>query len=145
MKLFGCQKDNVSNQREHVIHLLANEQSQLGVPDETEPRLDEAAVQNVFLKSLENYINWCSYLCIQPVWSNLEAVSKEKKILFVSLYFLIWGEASNVRFFRSACATYFIMKLRTEIMEEHLILLGETMMILMNIFGNDFPKGRVPH
>ncbi|KAJ7957439.1 Callose synthase-like protein [Quillaja saponaria] len=96
--IFGFQKDNVSNQREHMVHLLANEQSRLGIPDETEPKLDEAAVQKVFLKSLENYINWCSYLCIQPVWSSLEAVSKEKKLLFVSLYFLIWGEASNIRF-----------------------------------------------
>uniref|UniRef100_A0A6N2M764 1,3-beta-glucan synthase component FKS1-like domain-containing protein n=1 Tax=Salix viminalis TaxID=40686 RepID=A0A6N2M764_SALVM len=96
--IFGFQKDNVSNQREHVVHLLANEQSRLRIPDETEPKLDEAAVQKVFLKSLDNYIKWCSYLCIQPVWSNLEAASKEKKLLFVSLYFLIWGEAANVRF-----------------------------------------------
>lgn len=96
--IFGFQKDNVSNQREHVVHLLANEQSRLRIPDETEPKLDEAAVQKVFLKSLDNYIKWCSYLCIQPVWSNLEAANKEKKLLFVSLYFLIWGEAANVRF-----------------------------------------------
>ncbi|KAL5566482.1 hypothetical protein UlMin_029646 [Ulmus minor] len=96
--IFGFQKDNVSNQREQVVHLLANEQSQLRVLEESEPILDEAAVQNVFLKSLDNYIKWCNYLCIQPVWSNVEAVSKEKKLLFVSLYFLIWGEAANVRF-----------------------------------------------
>jgi hypothetical protein len=32
-------------------------------------KLDEAAVQKVFLKSLDNYIKWCNYLCIQPVWS----------------------------------------------------------------------------
>ncbi|XP_073267920.1 callose synthase 9 isoform X2 [Populus alba] len=96
--IFGFQKDNVSNQREHVVHLLANEQSRLGIPDATEPKLDEAAVQKVFLKSLDNYIKWCSYLCIQPVWSNFEDLSKEKKLLFVSLYFLIWGEAANVRF-----------------------------------------------
>jgi hypothetical protein len=31
--------------------------------------LDEAAVQKVFLKSLDNYIKWCNYLCIQPLWS----------------------------------------------------------------------------
>jgi len=31
------QKDNVSNQREHIIHLLANEQSRLRIPDDTEP------------------------------------------------------------------------------------------------------------
>ncbi|KAL3519146.1 hypothetical protein ACH5RR_021735, partial [Cinchona calisaya] len=95
---FGFQKDNVSNQREHVIHLLANEQSRLRILEEPEPILDEAAVQNVFLKSLENYINWSRYLAILPVWNNLEALSKEKKLLFISLYFLIWGEASNIRF-----------------------------------------------
>ncbi|CAK8574407.1 unnamed protein product [Lathyrus sativus] len=95
---FGFQKDNVANQREHIVHLLANEQSRLGVPDKTEPKLDEAALHAVFLKSLDNYTNWCNYLCIQPVWSSLEAVSKEKKLLYVSLYLLIWGEASNVRF-----------------------------------------------
>ncbi|KAA8549606.1 hypothetical protein F0562_001376 [Nyssa sinensis] len=98
--VFGFQKDNVSNQREHIVHLLANEQSRLRIPEEPEPKLDEAAVQKVFQKSLENYIKWCNYLGIPPVWSNLDpvAVSKEKKLLFISLYFLIWGEASNIRF-----------------------------------------------
>ncbi|KAL9458899.1 hypothetical protein AB3S75_007730 [Citrus x aurantiifolia] len=96
--VFGFQKDNVSNQREHIVLLLANEQSQLDIPDENEPKLGEAAVQRVFMKSLDNYIKWCDYLCIQPVWSSLEAVGKEKKILFVSLYLLIWGEAANIRF-----------------------------------------------
>ncbi|KAH9789373.1 callose synthase 9 [Citrus sinensis] len=97
-EFYGSQKDNVSNQREHIVLLLANEQSRLGIPDENEPKLDEAAVQRVFMKSLDNYIKWCDYLCIQPVWSSLEAVGKEKKILFVSLYLLIWGEAANIRF-----------------------------------------------
>ncbi|XP_058198210.1 callose synthase 9 isoform X2 [Rhododendron vialii] len=96
--VFGFQKDNVSNQREHVVHLLANEQTRLGIPDVPEPKLDEAAVQKVFLKSLDNYIKWCDYLGIQPVWSSLDAVGKEKKLLFISLYFLIWGEAANIRF-----------------------------------------------
>lgn len=96
--IFGFQKDSVSNQREHIVHLLANEQSRLRILEENEPELDEAAVQNVFQKSLENYIKWCNYLCIQSVCSNFDSVSKEKRLLFVSLYFLIWGEASNVRF-----------------------------------------------
>ncbi|OIW12800.1 hypothetical protein TanjilG_24733 [Lupinus angustifolius] len=95
---FGFQKDNVANQREHIVHLIANEQSRLGIPDGTDPKLDEAAVQNTFLKSLENYIKWCNYLGIQPVWSSLDSVRKEKKLLYVSLYFLIWGEAANIRF-----------------------------------------------
>ncbi|PIN22751.1 1,3-beta-glucan synthase/callose synthase catalytic subunit [Handroanthus impetiginosus] len=95
---FGFQKDNVSNQREHVVHLLANEQSRLHILEESEPILDEAAVQKVFEKSLDNYIKWFSYLGISPVWSHLNVVSKEKMLLFISLYFLIWGEAANVRF-----------------------------------------------
>lgn len=32
------------------------------------------------------------------VCCSLENVSKEKKLLFVSLFFLIWGEAANVRY-----------------------------------------------
>ncbi|EEC74403.1 hypothetical protein OsI_09759 [Oryza sativa Indica Group] len=35
--VFGFQKDNVTNQREHVIHLLANEQSRLGKLPGNEP------------------------------------------------------------------------------------------------------------
>lgn len=35
--LFHFQKDNVSNQREHIVLLLANEQSRLGIPEEPEP------------------------------------------------------------------------------------------------------------
>ena len=37
-------------------------------------KLDEAAVQVVFLKSLDNYIKWCNYLVIQPVWSKYESL-----------------------------------------------------------------------
>ncbi|KAK9154596.1 hypothetical protein Sjap_002076 [Stephania japonica] len=98
---FGFQTSSVSNQREHIVHLLANELSRMGIPEENgpvhEPILDEA-VQRVSEKSLENYRKWCNYLCIQRAGSNFEAGSKEKKLLFVSLYFLIWGEAANVRF-----------------------------------------------
>lgn len=36
LKVCGYQKDNVSNQREHIIHLLANEQSRLHIPEENE-------------------------------------------------------------------------------------------------------------
>ncbi|KAH0944092.1 hypothetical protein HID58_003729 [Brassica napus] len=84
--IFGFQRDSVSNQREHIILLLSNEQSRLNIPGETEHKLDDAAVSNVFLKSLDNYIK-----C-------LEAISGEKKLLYLSLYFLIWGEAANIRF-----------------------------------------------
>lgn len=113
---FGFQKDNVSNQREHIVSLLANEQSRLRIPEELEPILDEAAVQRLFLKSLDNYIKWCDYLGILPVWSNLEAVSKEKKLLFISLYFLIWGEAANIRFLPE-CLCYIFHHMGRELEE----------------------------
>ncbi|KAL4289406.1 hypothetical protein AHAS_Ahas19G0383000 [Arachis hypogaea] len=118
---FGFQKDNVSNQREHIVHLLANEQSRLRIPDATDPRLDEAAVRQVFLKSLDNYIKWCDYLCIQPVWSNLEAVNKEKILLYLSLYFLIWGEAANIRFLPECLCYIFHHMVREmdEILRQH--------------------------
>ncbi|XP_077221579.1 glucan synthase-like 10 [Tasmannia lanceolata] len=114
--IFGFQRDNVSNQREHIVLLLANEQSRLGIPEEMEPKMDEAAVQKVFLKSLDNYIKWCNYFFINPVWSNLEAVSKEKKILLVSLYFLIWGEAANIRFLPE-CLCYIFHHMLRELEE----------------------------
>ncbi|KAK4380701.1 hypothetical protein RND71_002563 [Anisodus tanguticus] len=113
---FGFQQDNVSNQREHIVHLLANEQTRLRIPEEPEPILDEAAVQKVFLKSLDNYIKWCNYLDIPPVWSNLDVVSKEKKLLFISLYFLIWGEAANIRFIPE-CLCYIFHHMGRELEE----------------------------
>ncbi|XP_051120821.1 callose synthase 9 [Andrographis paniculata] len=113
---FGFQKDNISNQREHVIHLLANEQSRLRVLEEPDPMLDEAAVQRVFLKSLDNYIKWCNYLGIPAFLGSLDAVSKEKKLLFISLYFLIWGEAANVRFLPE-CLCYIFHHMGRELEE----------------------------
>lgn len=96
--VFGFQKDNVSNQREHIILLLANAQSRLGSISGNDPKLDEGAVHIVFSKCLDNYIKWCSYIPHRPVWNNLESGGKEKKLLYLCLYFLIWGEASNIRF-----------------------------------------------
>ncbi|KAK6802370.1 hypothetical protein RDI58_000150 [Solanum bulbocastanum] len=113
---FGFQQGNVSNQREHIVHLLANEQTRLRIPEEPESILDEAAVQKVFSKSLDNYIKWCTYLGIPPVWSNLDVVSKEKKLLFISLYFLIWGEAANLRFIPE-CLCYIFHHMGRELEE----------------------------
>ncbi|KAJ4773866.1 glucan synthase-like 10 [Rhynchospora pubera] len=96
--VFGFQKDSVSNQREHVVHLIANQQSSLGKPSENEPKIDDHAVRRVFEKSLDNYIKWCEYLPIRPVWSSSNDMGKEKMLLYVCLYFLIWGEGGNVRF-----------------------------------------------
>ncbi|KAF3968702.1 hypothetical protein CMV_007439 [Castanea mollissima] len=98
--VFGFQKDNVRNQRENVVLTIANAQTQLGIRVEAEadPKIDEKAINEVFLKVLDNYIKWCKYLRIRLVWNSFEAISRDRKLFLVSLYFLIWGEAANVRF-----------------------------------------------
>ncbi|KAK7411053.1 hypothetical protein VNO78_02407 [Psophocarpus tetragonolobus] len=96
--VFGFQKDNVRNQREHVVLMIANKQSQLGIPTETDPKVDEKTINEVFLTVLDNYIRWCRYLRIRLAWNSLEAINRDRKLFLVSLYFLIWGEAANVRF-----------------------------------------------
>ncbi|URD86784.1 callose synthase [Musa troglodytarum] len=96
--IFGFQKDNIRNQRENVILALANAQVRLGLPDELEPKVDEKAVTEVFRKVLDNYIKWCRYLGTRIAWNSLEALNKNRKVILVSLYYLIWGEAANVRF-----------------------------------------------
>ncbi|KAK7350678.1 hypothetical protein VNO77_09549 [Canavalia gladiata] len=96
--VFGFQKDNVRNQRENVVLMIANKQSRLGIPAEIDPKIDEKAINEVFLKVLDNYIRWCRYLRIRLAWNSLEAINRDRKLFLVSLYFLIWGEAANVRF-----------------------------------------------
>ncbi|XP_006351455.1 callose synthase 10 [Solanum tuberosum] len=96
--VFGFQKDNVRNQRENVILIVANAQSRLEIPVEADPKIDEKVITEVFLKVLDNYIKWCRYLRIRLVWNKLEAINRDRKLFLVSLYFCIWGEAANVRF-----------------------------------------------
>ncbi|KAK4764816.1 hypothetical protein SAY86_025906 [Trapa natans] len=76
--VFGFQRDNVSNQREHVVHLLSNEQSMVFIPDDVDPRLDNNVVQRVFQKSLDNYIKWCIYLDIQPMAREMDEILRQQ-------------------------------------------------------------------
>ncbi|KAL0732397.1 hypothetical protein Bca4012_008606 [Brassica carinata] len=81
--VFGFQRGNVANQREHLILLLAN-----------------VDVRKRDLENYEeNYKSWCNYLRIEsflrfPPGCNEQQLS----LLYIGLYLLIWGEASNVRF-----------------------------------------------
>ncbi|KAK4395651.1 Callose synthase 10 [Sesamum angolense] len=105
--VFGFQKDNIRNQREHLILALANAQSRLGIPADADPKLDERAVRDVFLKVLDNYIKWCRYLRIRLVWNSLEAINKDRKLFLVSLYFCIWAKPQTPASFLNASAIYF--------------------------------------
>ncbi|KAL0464369.1 UNVERIFIED_CONTAM: Callose synthase 2 [Sesamum latifolium] len=59
--MFGFQKDNVANQREHLILLLANVHIRQPKPDQ-QPKLDDRALTEVMKKLFKNYKKWCKYL-----------------------------------------------------------------------------------
>ncbi|KAG5537087.1 hypothetical protein RHGRI_024510 [Rhododendron griersonianum] len=107
-------KDNVRNQRENVVLTVANAQSRLEVPGEADPKIDEKAITEVFLKVLDNYIKWCKYLRVRLVWNSLEAINRERKLFLLSLYFLVWGEAANVRFLPE-CICYIFHNMAKEL------------------------------
>ncbi|XP_058090540.1 callose synthase 3-like [Magnolia sinica] len=97
---FGFQKDNVSNQREHLILLLANVHiRQFPKPDQ-QPKLDERALTEVMKKLFKNYKKWCKYLDRKSsLWlPTIQQELQQRKLLYMGLYLLIWGEAANLRF-----------------------------------------------
>ncbi|WOL18279.1 callose synthase 10 [Canna indica] len=112
--VFGFQNANIRNQRENVILALANAQAKLGLPAEMEPKVDEKVVTDVFRKVLDNYMKWCSYLGIRIAWNRLEALNKNRKVILISLYYLIWGEAANVRFLPE-CICYIFHNMTKEL------------------------------
>ncbi|KAF2283229.1 hypothetical protein GH714_043581 [Hevea brasiliensis] len=59
---FGFQKDNVRNQREHIVLHLANAQMRLTPPPDNIDTLDATVLRRFRRKLLKNYTNWCSYL-----------------------------------------------------------------------------------
>ncbi|KAI3968969.1 hypothetical protein MKX01_001446 [Papaver californicum] len=98
--MFGFQKDNVANQREHLILLLANVHiRQFPKPDQ-QPKLDERALTEVMKKLFKNYKKWCKYLDRKSsLWlPTIQQEVQQRKLLYMSLYLLIWGEAANLRF-----------------------------------------------
>uniref|UniRef100_A0A0D9VN45 1,3-beta-glucan synthase n=1 Tax=Leersia perrieri TaxID=77586 RepID=A0A0D9VN45_9ORYZ len=98
--MFGFQKDNVSNQREHLILLLANVHiRQIPKPDQ-QPKLDDHALDAVMKKLFKNYKRWCKFLGRRSsLWlPTIQQEVQQRKLLYMGLYLLIWGEAANLRF-----------------------------------------------
>ncbi|KAJ0019964.1 hypothetical protein Pint_31297 [Pistacia integerrima] len=97
---YGFQKDNVANQREHLILLLANVHIRQFPKSDGQPELDDRALKDVMKKLFKNYKKWCKYL--YPKDSHwLKTIPQEvqqHKLLYMGLYLLIWGEAANLRF-----------------------------------------------
>uniref|UniRef100_A0A8I6WIL9 1,3-beta-glucan synthase n=2 Tax=Hordeum vulgare subsp. vulgare TaxID=112509 RepID=A0A8I6WIL9_HORVV len=122
---FGFQRDNVRNQREHLLLLLANAQmrvsssSSAGSPGALDPRVARSLRE----KLLANYTSWCRFVGRPP--SNVsvadaDADTTRADLLFTGLSLLVWGEAANLRFLPEClCYIYHHMAL-----ELHRILKG---------------------
>ncbi|CDY47273.1 BnaA10g03730D [Brassica napus] len=93
-------EDSVSNQREHLILLLANVHIRQYPRPEQEPKLDDRALTIVMKKLFRNYKKWCKYLGRKSsLWlPTIQQEVQQRKLLYMGLYLLIWGEAANLRF-----------------------------------------------
>ncbi|CAH1454599.1 unnamed protein product [Lactuca virosa] len=121
--IFGFQKGNVANQREHLVLLLANiDRRSKGVEDYDQ--LDSQTVKHLLDKTLKNYVSWCHYLHCTSIIDSLKCPPSGDRqqlyLLYIGLYLLIWGEASNVRFMPE-CLCYIFHNMANEM---HGILFG---------------------
>eukprot|EP00850_Spirogloea_muscicola_P001766 SM000006S19531 [mRNA] locus=s6:1319148:1331519:- [translate_table: standard] len=113
---FGFQRDSVRNQREHLILLLANTHvRQLPAPDPLH-KMDDRAVSELYVKTFDNYKKWCRFLGHKPNLSLPDASveKQQRKLLYVGLYLLIWGEAANLRFLPE-CLCYIFHNMAWEV------------------------------
>ncbi|KAJ4787767.1 glucan synthase-like 1 [Rhynchospora pubera] len=103
---FGFQTDNVRNQREHLVMLLANYQMRLPAPPDVIDLLHPSVPRKLCKKLVKNYNSWCAYLGRR---SNVHLSDKDPRrdLLYSGLYLLIWGEAANLRFVPEALCYIF--------------------------------------
>ncbi|XP_075501475.1 callose synthase 5-like isoform X1 [Primulina tabacum] len=125
--MFGFQRDNVRNQREHLILLLANIHIRLIPKAEPQNILDNRAVDALLNKLFKNYKTWCKYLgrkhSLRLPQGQQEV--QQRKILYMGLYLLIWGEAANLRFMPE-CLCYIFHNMAYEL---HGLLAGNVSIV----------------
>lgn len=96
---FGFQKGNVANQREHLILLLANMDVRKKENLEGYTTLNADTIRKLVDKVFKNYRSWCNYLrCKSHLRFQQGCNRQQLELIYISLYLLIWGEASNIRF-----------------------------------------------
>ncbi|XP_021773953.1 putative callose synthase 8 [Chenopodium quinoa] len=97
--IFGFQKGNVANQREHLILLLANTHIRQSHKLASVLQFSDGALDGLMRKFFKNYTKWCKFLGkksnIRLPYVKQEA--QQYKLLYIALYLLIWGEAANLR------------------------------------------------
>ncbi|KAG6408203.1 hypothetical protein SASPL_131207 [Salvia splendens] len=90
--------------------------------------LDDRAVDALLVKLFKNYKTWCKYLGRKhslrlPQQGQLEV--QQRKILYMGLYLLIWGEAANLRFIPE-CLCYIFHNMAYEL---HGLLAGNVSIV----------------
>ncbi|KAA3479579.1 callose synthase 7-like [Gossypium australe] len=117
LSLYGFQKGNIANQREHLILLLAN----IHVRNrnlETYYQLDSFTIQHLTDEIFKNYESWCYYMHREP---NIKRYPQgyavqQLQLIYIGLYLLIWGEASNIRFMPE-CICYIFHNMASDVFE----------------------------
>ncbi|KAM0047910.1 putative 1,3-beta-glucan synthase [Helianthus debilis subsp. tardiflorus] len=111
--IFGFQKGNVANQREHLVLLLANIDTRSKSSEYCE-ELNSHTVQTLMDKFFKNYSSWCDYLhCTSNLKFEPGIDRQQLELLYIGLYLLIWGEASNIRFMPE-CISYIFHNMANE-------------------------------
>ncbi|GJY84562.1 callose synthase 7 [Tanacetum coccineum] len=112
--IFGFQKGNVANQREHIILLLANIDTRSKSVEHYE-ELDNCTVHQLMDKTFKNYSSWCEYLhCTSNLKFEPDCDRQQLELIYIGLYLLIWGEASNIRFMPE-CLCYIFHNMANEV------------------------------
>ncbi|XP_027339849.1 callose synthase 7 [Abrus precatorius] len=112
--IFGFQKGNVANQREHLILLLANMNIRNKNPSS---QLHEETVEKLMTTIFKNYESWCHYVrCKSNIRYPEEYETQQIELIFIALYLLIWGEASNIRFMPE-CLCYIFHCMSNEVLQ----------------------------
>ncbi|GAB2275113.1 Callose synthase 7 [Dionaea muscipula] len=114
--IFGFQKGNVANQREHLILILANMDARTRKSEHYE-QLDSGTIYQLKETIFKNYCLWCDYLqCKSNLTSSQSSDRPQLELLYIALYLLIWGEASNIRFMPE-CICYIFHNMASELRE----------------------------
>ncbi|XP_022759116.1 callose synthase 7-like isoform X2 [Durio zibethinus] len=118
--LFGFQKANAANQREHLILLLANIYTRRkNLRDNDEIAATTKSIERLKNDFFNNYELWCKYMHLQSHIRNHERYTEAKQkqqlhLIYIALYLLIWGEASNIRFMPE-CICYIFHKMANDV------------------------------
>ncbi|KAI3893658.1 hypothetical protein MKW92_030081 [Papaver armeniacum] len=92
-------------------------------------KLDERAVDAVMNKLFKNYKTWCKFWEESTVYGEMlpqgQQEVQQRKILYMGLYLLIWGEAANVRFMPE-CLCYIFHNMAYEL---HGLLAGNVSIV----------------